>query len=72
MLEILDGVGAVGPAVGVDDAVGDALDHAVNRVTKILRGRQHRGEQDEQRERDLNRWNRQYFKNAFNPFKLTL
>ena len=55
VLEVLDGVGAVGPAVGVDDAGGDALDHAVNRVTEILRGRQHRREQDEQRERDLNK-----------------
>ena len=33
MLEVFDGVGAVGPAVSVDDAVGDALHHAVNRVT---------------------------------------
>ena len=53
VLEVLDGVGAVCPAVGVDDAGGDALDHAVNRVTEILRRRQHRGEQDEQRERNL-------------------
>ena len=44
----------MGPAVRVDNAVGDALDHAVNRVTKILRGRKHRGEQNEQRERELN------------------
>ena len=55
MLELLDGVGAVGPAVSVDYAGGDALDHAVNRVTEILRRRQHRGEQDEQRERDLDK-----------------
>ena len=53
MLEVLDGVGAVGPAVSVDDAIGDTLDHAVNRVTEILRRRQHRREQDEQRECDL-------------------
>ena len=53
MLQVLDGVGAVGPAVRVDDAGGDSLDHAVNRVPKILRGRQHRGEQNEQRECEL-------------------
>ena len=68
MLEVLDGVGAVGPAVGVDDAGGDALDHAVNRVTEILRGRQHRGEEDEQRKRDLNKVEYTLFLKAFNPF----
>ena len=36
VLEVLDGVSAVSPAVSVDDAVGDALHHAVNRVTFVL------------------------------------
>ena len=57
MLQSLDCVGAVGPAVSVDDAGGNALDHAVNRVTKILRSRKHRGEQNEQRERELKSMN---------------
>ena len=47
----------MGPAVRVDNAVGDALDHAGNRVTKILRSRKHRGEQNEQRERELKSMN---------------
>ena len=55
VLVVLDRVGSVCPAVGVDDAVGDTLDHAVYRVTEVLLSRQHCGKQDEQRERDLKR-----------------
>ena len=53
MLEAGDGVGAVGPAVGVDDPRGHARHEAVYRVAEVLLGRQHRREQDEDGEGDL-------------------
>ena len=53
VLEAGDGVGAVGPAVGVHDARGHARHEAVYRVAEVLLGRQHRREQDEDGEGDL-------------------
>ena len=52
-LQVLDGVGAVGPAVGVHDPRGHAGHEAVYRVAEVLLGRQHRREQDEDGEGDL-------------------
>ena len=53
MLEAGDCVGAVGPAVGVHDPRGHAGHEAVYRVAEVLLGRQHRREQDEDGEGDL-------------------
>ena len=53
MLEAGDCVGAVGPAVGVHNPRGHAGHEAVYRVAEVLLGRQHRREQDEDGEGDL-------------------
>ena len=50
MLQILDCVGAVGPAVGVDHAVGDALAVALDGLPEVLLAGQHRREENEQRQ----------------------
>ena len=53
MLQGLDRVGAVGPAVGVDDSVGDALALTLYGLPEVLLACQHHGEHDEERKCDL-------------------
>ena len=53
MLQGLDGVGAVCPAVCVDDVVRDALALTLYGLPEILLAGQHHGEQDEERKSDL-------------------
>ena len=50
MLQVFDCVGAVGPAVGVDHAVGDALAVALDGLPEVLLTGQHCREENEQRQ----------------------
>ena len=52
-LQVLDGVGAVGPAVGADDALVHSSSRTVNRISKILSGGQHQGEENQHRKCEL-------------------
>ena len=53
-LLVLDGVGPVGPAVGVDQTlVLNSTDCAVDGVSEVLTGGEHQGEQDQDREGHL-------------------
>ena len=49
MLQSFDCVGAVGPAVGVDHAVGDALAVALDGLPEVLLAGKHRREENKQR-----------------------
>ena len=53
VLQGLDRVGAVGPAVGVDDSVGDALALTLYGLPEVLLAGQHHREHDEERKCDL-------------------
>ena len=46
MLEVLDSVCPVGPAVGVHDVVGDALAVTLDGLTEVLFAGQHGGEEE--------------------------
>ena len=56
-LQVLDGVGAVGPAVSADDALVHSRSCAVDRISKVLSGGQHQGEENQNRKRDLEIYN---------------
>ena len=48
-LQVLDGVGAVGPAVGVDDVLVDATAATLDGLPEILFTGQHSREENEER-----------------------